>query len=190
MSSTRDEIIETTSALLERQGYFATGLNQIVEESGAPKGSLYYYFPDGKEGLTVEAINRTGRGIAERIRTALAEIEEPSEAVRTFILTMAKHVQASNCQCGGPIAAVALETAGTSERLNEACKRAYHLWQAAFTEKLAAGGFSEERAQRLGEFIMAAIEGAIILSRTDRSVAPLEHVAEELAVLLKTTSRE
>jgi TetR/AcrR family transcriptional regulator, lmrAB and yxaGH operons repressor len=52
---TRDQIIQTTCTLLESQGYHATGLNQILKESGAPKGSLYYYFPQGKEELAEEA---------------------------------------------------------------------------------------------------------------------------------------
>ena len=56
MTNTRDQIIQTTSNLIENQGYHATGLNEIVKESGAPKGSIYYYFPDGKEGITAEAV--------------------------------------------------------------------------------------------------------------------------------------
>ena len=125
MASTRDQIIATTSELLETQGYYATGLNQIVEESGAPKGSLYYYFPDGKEGLTAEAIEHTGRTVAERIRASLAEVEDPAEAVHRFIMTIAQHILASGCKAGGPITTVALETAGKSERLSEACKQVY-----------------------------------------------------------------
>ncbi len=58
VSSTRDQIIEATAGLLETQGYRATGLNQIIEESGAPKGSLYYYFPGGKEEFSTEASAR------------------------------------------------------------------------------------------------------------------------------------
>ena len=69
--STRDQIIDTASALLERQGYAATGLNQIVRESGAPKGSLYHYFPGGKDEIAVESLQQGAQAVAERIREAL-----------------------------------------------------------------------------------------------------------------------
>ncbi|MCU0502772.1 MAG: TetR/AcrR family transcriptional regulator, partial [Anaerolineae bacterium] len=72
MNTTRDQIIATTAALLERQGYYATGLSQIIHESGAPKGSLYYYFPAGKEELTAEAIERSSRLLASHTRAELA----------------------------------------------------------------------------------------------------------------------
>lgn len=190
MSSTRDQIIETAVDLLEKQGYRATGLNQIVQESGAPKGSLYYYFPGGKEEFSTEAINRVGQEIAERIRTNLAAIEDPGEAVQAFILKLAKHVEASDFLKGGPITTVALEAATTSDRLNEACKATYEQWQAAFGEKLLESGFSEERSSRLAGLIIASIEGAIVLSRTSRSIVPLQQVAEELKLLLQTTRED
>jgi TetR/AcrR family transcriptional regulator, lmrAB and yxaGH operons repressor len=180
MSSAREQIIATTSELLEAQGYHATGLNQIVAESGAPKGSLYYYFPDGKEGLTAEVIERAGRDVVGSIRRGLAEKESPAEAVRGFILTVAHYVAASGYRAGGPITTVALETAGKSERLNEACGQAYKSWVAEFQHKLEAGGYPEPLAARLATSIIASIEGAIVLSRTYRTVAPLECAAESM----------
>ncbi len=186
MSSTRDQIIDTARELLEIQGYRATGLNQIVQESGAPKGSLYYYFPGGKEEFSTEAIHRVGQEISERITTTLASVADPGEAVETFVLKLAHHVEASKFLKGGPITTVALEAVTTSERLNEACRETYELWQSAFAEKLLESGFSQERAARLAGLIIAAIEGAIVLSRTNRSIAPLERIASELKLLLQT----
>jgi TetR/AcrR family transcriptional repressor of lmrAB and yxaGH operons len=189
MAASREAIIETTARLLETQGYFATGLNQIVIESKAPKGSLYYYFPDGKEGLTVEVIERIGTTVAERIGAHLASIADPVEAVDSFLRYVARAMDASNCQGGGPIATVALETATNSERLRSACQRSYRSWQRAFVERLVAGGFDAARAERLGVTIIALIEGAIILCRTEQSSVPLAQAADEIRLLLEGANR-
>jgi TetR/AcrR family transcriptional regulator, lmrAB and yxaGH operons repressor len=189
MGNAREQIIEATRGLLETQGYHATGLNQIVEESRSPKGSLYYYFPEGKEEIAAEAIERTGRVIQQVIRDRLAAVEDPAEAVRRFILELAQHVMASDCRGGGPITTVALETAASSDRLNAACREAYGLWQRAFEGKLLAGGIAPERASRLALLINASIEGAVILSRTNRTVEPLEALAEEIAGIVRREAR-
>src|SRR5450631_4303390 len=116
MSTMREHIIEITSILLEAQGYHATGLNQILAESGAPKGSLYYYFPQGKEELTSAAVERSGRITSERIRNVLAETEDAVEAIQSFVQAIAYHIEASNFSAGGPLAIVAMETVNSSER--------------------------------------------------------------------------
>jgi TetR/AcrR family transcriptional regulator, lmrAB and yxaGH operons repressor len=184
MSSKRDQIIKTTCELMEVQGYHATGLNQILAESGAPKGSLYYYFPDGKDGLVEEAIAQTRELIVERLRVGMAAYSDPAEAIPAFLRNLAHHVQASGFQAGGPITAVALEAASTNERLNAACRAAYQAWQAVIEQKLLAWGYEPVRARRLAAVVIALIEGAIILSRSERNVAPLLDAATELEQLL------
>ena len=186
MSNTRDKMIEKTCELLEAQGYHATGLNQILEESRTPKGSLYYYFPGGKEALAAEAITSMGQEVQERIETTLAATEAPGAAVRQFILRVAHHVQASEFRAGGPITTVALEAATTSERLNTACEEVYQAWQATFEAKFEESGLTPADAERLATLVIASLEGAIILSRTRRSTAPLEHAAASMARLIST----
>lgn len=189
MSSTRDQIIETMCILLESQGYHATSLNQILAESGSPKGSLYYYFPEGKEELAAEAIARSGRIVERNIRAGLANIEEPAEAIPTFVRAIAQGVESSNFSAGGPLTTVALETVNSSERLNLACREAYGWLRDAFAEKLVAGGYTPERAAPLATFIVSAIEGGILLSRTNHSGDALRHVADELGAYLRTASK-
>jgi len=184
MTVARDQIIETTCELLEVQGYHATGLNQIIKESGSPKGSLYYYFPGGKEELTAEALSRVGQMVLERIRYNLGLADDPAEAVRAFIERIAQQVEASGYRAGGPITTVALETASSNDRLREVCQQIYTSWQLAFVEKLARGGVEPERAERLATLIIAAIEGGIILCRTRRSPQPLLAVSEEIGRLV------
>ena len=190
MKSTREQIIYTTCDLLEAQGYHATGLNQILAESGAPKGSLYYYFPEGKEELTAEAINRTGRIVAERIRSRLSDNREGSEAIPAFIRLIADAVETSGFRAGGPLMLVAMETAISSERLNNACRASYALLRQAFLEKLLANGYHDAQANQLATFIIASIEGGIILSRTNHNGDALRQVADLLAHLLATFPKQ
>ncbi len=184
MSNAREQILQTTCTLLEKQGYHGTGLNEIVKESHAPKGSLYYYFPDGKEQITAEAVLQSGKDTAERIRMGLSESSSASKAVSDFVLKVADHVELSGFAAGSPLTAVAMETATQSERINLACREAYGMLQSAFHEKLLECGYTKARADEMATFIVASIEGGIILSRTSHTANPLRLVAKQLKVLL------
>ncbi len=187
MSSTRDQIIETACDLMENQGFHATGINQIVKESRAPKGSLYYYFPEGKDELAAEAIGRAGRSLAERTRQELAGSDNAAETVRRFVNNIAHHVEASGFHSGGPLMTVAMETATSNERLNLACREAYGRLQEAFEAKLVKTGYAPDRARSLATFITATIEGGVILSRTYHTGDPLRTIAEQLGEMLQST---
>jgi TetR/AcrR family transcriptional regulator, lmrAB and yxaGH operons repressor len=184
MSNAREQILQTTCTLLEKQGYHGTGLNEIVKESHAPKGSLYYYFPDGKEQITAEAVLQSGKDTAERICMGLSESGSASKAVSDFVLKVADHVELSGFAAGSPLTAVAMETATQSERINLACREAYGMLQSAFNEKLLECGYTKARADEMATFIVASIEGGIILSRTSHTANPLRLVAKHLKVLL------
>jgi TetR/AcrR family transcriptional regulator, lmrAB and yxaGH operons repressor len=184
MSNAREQIVQTTCALLERQGFHGTGLNEIVKESSAPKGSLYYYFPEGKEQIAAEAVMHSGQRTAERIRTGLTGSSSASKAIYDFVLNIADNVELSGFGAGGPLTAVAMETATQSERINAACREAYGMIETAFREKLLESGFRHARAEELATFITASIEGGIILSRTYHTADPLRLVAKQLRDLL------
>jgi TetR/AcrR family transcriptional repressor of lmrAB and yxaGH operons len=184
MSTAREQILQTTYVLLEKQGYHGTGLNEIVKESGAPKGSLYYYFPDGKEQITSEAVLESSRATAERIRVNLQGSENAAKAIHDFILLVAENVERSGFAAGSPLTAVAMETATTSERINAACRESYSMLQTAFKEKLITSGFTKLKADELATFLVASIEGGIILSRTHHTADPLRLVAKQLKILI------
>ncbi|NJN17331.1 MAG: TetR/AcrR family transcriptional regulator [Oscillochloris sp.] len=181
MSNAREQIIATTCDLLEEQGYHGTGLNQILKQSGAPKGSLYYYFPEGKVELAAEAIARTATLTAGRIRSSLMERDDVAEALAGFLRFIADQVERSGYRAGGPLTAVAMETATTNQRLNLACRDAFQQIEVAFAEAMRVAGASDTQAADLATFITATIEGGIILSRTYHSGDPLRRVADQLA---------
>lgn len=184
MSNAREQILQTTCDLMEKQGYHGTGLNEIVKESGSPKGSLYHYFPEGKEQITAEAVFHSGHLTAERIRMGLMESSSASKSVYDFILKIADQVELSNFAAGSPLTAVAMETATKSERINLACREAYGMIQSAFREKLLESGYAKNKAEEMATFITASVEGGIILSRTYHTAEPLRVVAKQLKTLL------
>lgn len=185
MTETREKFIATTSRLMENQGYHATGLNQIIRESGAPKGSLYYHFPGGKEELAAEAVGQTAANFARLIDENISEGRPIHQALRDFIYGIARGVEATQFQSGGPLTAIAMETAATNEKLNLACRQAFTRIQSAIKQKLKAANFEEKEADRWSIFITSAIEGGIILSRTHHSGDPLRTVADQLYLFIK-----
>ena len=188
---TRDRIVEAATVLFQLKGYHATGLNEILRESNAPKGSLYYYFPDGKEQLALEAVNLTKEFVEKTIKERLAKIQDPAESIKNSIEEMADLVYTQKDEKLAlrstkkvSINLIALETAATNENLRKACKSAFNVWQDAYTQKLIEGGFNREKAETLGLVIQSMVEGAIIMSLTKKSDKPFIEVAKQIPILL------
>jgi TetR/AcrR family transcriptional regulator, lmrAB and yxaGH operons repressor len=190
-SSKRDEILRTAWRLFESQGYHATGINQIITESGVPKGSFYHYFPDGKEGLAVEAIEAISDGMRAKVRKVGSSSSNCVEAIAVLFRDIARHLEESGYQHGGPLTIVTLETATTNTRLNQACQRAYNNTHLALSEQLSADVFSEADARELSTLILAGLEGGILLSRTLHSTEPMEQIARQIehAIRLRQPSK-
>lgn len=181
----RDTILKTAARLFQRQGYHATGLNQIVQESGAPKGSLYYYFPGGKEELAVAAITWTGTVIEEKIRRFLATEERPVEAVQALVRATAEAVSDLESIIPCTISLLSLEMSLSSEPIRLACAATMDAWGDAFAEKLR-DSYGADTARRMGALIQILIDSAMIRSLTQKSVEPLYRVADEIPLLLGT----
>jgi TetR/AcrR family transcriptional repressor of lmrAB and yxaGH operons len=178
MNSAKEQILEAAARLFEKQGYHATGLNEIIRESGSPKGSLYYYFPGGKEQIGAETALWSAAQMVERIRFGLSQAEDPAEAVRFLALGIAGAIEQSGFTAGGPLMMLAAESALRSESLNAACREAYSQMQIAFAIKFSGN-------VDLAEFVLATMEGAILLSRVRHSGDPLRRAADHLYAYLK-----
>ncbi|MCY8519389.1 TetR/AcrR family transcriptional regulator [Bacillus atrophaeus] len=181
----REKILHTASRLFQLQGYHATGLNQIVKESGAPKGSLYHFFPNGKEELAIEAVTYTGKCIEDIIRHSMDKITDPVEAIQLFIKETASQFDSKESIQGIPVGLLASETALISEPLRTVCMKVFKSWEAVFAGKLMQNGFDEEEASKLGMLINSMIEGGIMLSLTNKNKAPLLLIAEQIPVLVR-----
>jgi TetR/AcrR family transcriptional repressor of lmrAB and yxaGH operons len=182
--ASRDRLLATTADLVHRQGYASTGLNQIVDESGAPKGSLYFHFPGGKEQLVAEALEMSSAAVTALLEGVLATAPTTPQALDMIIAYFSHELETSSFTKGCPIATVALEQAASSDPLHRMCTVAYHRWQALIAARLHQDGHALARAAELAEFFLATIEGALMLCRAHRSTQPLRRAALELRRLL------
>ncbi len=179
----RDAFIATTSKLLRRQGYAATGLNEIVARSGAPKGSLYFHFPGGKQELAIAAMERGGEQLRGAIAATMAQPGGPARSLAKLIDALAAGLEASSYKDGCPIATITLEAAG-EEPIRLTAERVFSSWLGALSDALTAAGAERDTAKRRALHVLAAIEGALLLSRASHDLAPLQAVREELVALL------
>ena len=182
--SSRAAFIEATAALLRRQGYHGTGVNEIVARSGAPKGSLYFHFPGGKEELAVAAMAHSGEQLRHAISGILAPEIALGEALGRLIDSLAFGLERSGYENGCPIATATLETAPGSEPVRTAADAVFTSWIQVLAERFAASGLDREASSRRATLVLAAIEGALILARARREVGPLTAVRDELVQLL------
>jgi len=178
-TKTKDRIVTTSAELFRRQGYTGTGLKQIVAEASAPFGSIYHFFPGGKEQLGAETIRWSGAMYGQLLPAVFDPAPDPVIAVRNFFAGAAEHLVESGYADACPIATVALEVSSSSEPLREACADVFDGWIDAATERLAGEGIEKARARELAIGMVAALEGAFVLARALRSTEPLV-VAGEL----------
>jgi len=181
----RERILRAASDLFERSGYYGTGLNEIVRKGKAPKGSIYYHFPGGKEQIASEAVLLVSRTLAEQSGRNLAEKRTAAEAVESFVDKLSSFIMESGYRTGGSLAIVASETAATSSELNKSCQEAYQVIRESISDKLQERGLPRSRAEALSTTITAAVEGGIILSRTYHSRKPLQTIAALLGDLVR-----
>jgi TetR/AcrR family transcriptional repressor of lmrAB and yxaGH operons len=185
----RQPIINAAVMLFRRQGYARTGLNDIVDVSGAPKGSLYHYFPDGKSSIAVAAVEEAGRRVAATVAKLAEECGSTGELLRAHARLLAGWMQGSGFRNGCPITTVLLELAPRERAVSDAGRRAYAARLSILRDKLLADGFVRSRAESLAVLCTSALQGALIQARVERSGRPIEVTAVELARLIESEAR-
>lgn len=182
-TDSKEKILTAASRLFQTKGYTATGLNEILKESDSPKGSLYYYFSNGKEELALEAIKLSSHFIQTKIQNALDKYSNPIEAIQYNIKCIIENLEDDE-PTNISIGLVALETHLFSEPLRKACKEVFDTVTNIYAEKLIESGLAKEIAQELGAFILMTIEGAITVSVTQKNSSYLLAASKQIGILL------
>jgi AcrR family transcriptional regulator len=171
---TRDRIVEASARLFRRQGYAGTGVKSIAETASAPFGSLYHFFPGGKEELADAVIRESGEFYRRLFASIMDASPDVLSGIRNFFNGAAETLRITGYADACPIATVALEVASTNEQLRIATADVFESWIADFAARICAAGIEPHRSRELAIEGLAALEGAFILSRAMRSTAPVE----------------
>ncbi|HEV3283246.1 MAG TPA: TetR/AcrR family transcriptional regulator [Solirubrobacteraceae bacterium] len=174
MAATRDRILDSSAELFRRQGYAGTGIKQIAAEASAPFGSLYHFFPGGKEQLGEAVIRWSGGMYLQLFSTIAAQAGDPLTAVADFFAGAAQTLRETDFADACPIATVALEVASTNEPLRQATADVFESWIDAATAYFVAAGIPAQSARGLAFAMLSLLEGAFVFSRAMRSTEPLE----------------
>ncbi len=168
-------MIEQTALSLARKGLQRTSFSEVLEASGAPRGSLYHHFPGGKDELVLLALEAAGG-------FALAKLDQAAgrpavEVARSFVEIWRTMLERTDFGAGCAIAAVTV--AADSPDLIDSAARIFRGWRARLAALLAEGGLAADRASSLAATLIAACEGAVLLARAERNFEAFDQVARE-----------
>lgn len=185
ISSAREDLIAAAVELFRERGYEGVGVAELLAKSGAPRGSLYFHFPGGKQQIGAEAIRRFGQETAQRFR-ALGESDVDLERFVDIVFkTTAKESHDRCYQATCPMAAIASGVGSDDVLLAAAVREAFAAWQAEIEAAARARGLSAENAETFASAFVVALEGAFVLAKAQRSSTPHANAARALTALAR-----
>jgi TetR/AcrR family transcriptional regulator, lmrAB and yxaGH operons repressor len=171
-------MVRSSGALLQRGGLAAAGIPAVLRDSGAPRGSVYHHFPHGRDQLVAESMQWAGEGVTGIFDRLTAELPV-GEAVEALCAFFADRMERGAWAHGCPVATVVLETAPDAS-LMQIPRELYARWTDTIVSALTRAGVKLEAARPLGMTILAAIEGALVMSRASATREPLDAISRHL----------
>jgi TetR/AcrR family transcriptional repressor of lmrAB and yxaGH operons len=180
----RTALVDAAATLFRRQGYAATGLNQIFDEAGVRPGSLYHHFPQGKQQLAAAVVDASGAAIAELLRRMLAKDISVADIIDRWVDFQIAGLTA-DWRDGCPIEPIATESVHASALAREASARAFDGWCAAIEQRLRQDGWPSADAKTVAVAVISQIEGALMLARVSGAATSLEAAKSAVRQLLR-----
>lgn len=182
-SGAREAMLEAASELFRARGYEGVGVAELLEKSGAPRGSLYFHFPGGKEQIGIETLTRVGAEAAAKFRAAgkaYATLDEFIDAVFRFT---AHEVEKRDFEASCPICAIAAEVSSRNPALRQAAADVFAGWEREIAKVAGKHGLGEAASGQFASALVTAMEGAFVVSKSQRSASPHENAALSLKAL-------
>lgn len=174
----------SAAEVMRERGAAGVTIDEVLARSGAPRGSVYYHFPDGRNQILAEALVWAGDAIADSIDAAAERGALP--LVRGFTEFWERTLADSDFGAGCPVVAAAIGCASDESGLAAIASTIFGRWRDALTRAFVADGFDNVDAESLAVTCIASLEGAVVLCRSIRNAEPLRQVAEQMEFLIKS----
>lgn len=188
-SDTRQRMVEAARQLIRERGYHAIALSDVLARSSAPRGSIYYHFPEGKAQIATEVAASHARAQVEEINRLAESARSPADLVGLYVGRAREELEASGFSRGCAIAPLVIEGGEFSDEIENASRRALTLIIEALELQLTVLGLEKAAARELANAVIAAVEGALVTSRALRGVdafAAISVMLTERALALTT----
>jgi AcrR family transcriptional regulator len=184
-SDVRERMVQSGGELFGERGFAATGLRDVVAHSSTPRGSIYHHLPGGKAELARAVLQRAGDDATAAFAPSIGD---PATALRAFVGAWREALELSGYRTGSPILAIAMEP-DDQTGARDAAAAAFTRWADALAETLQADGVKRKKATRLAWLCVAAIEGAVVMSRARGDAQPLDAVERELEAAIEAARK-
>ncbi|HUR48138.1 MAG TPA: TetR/AcrR family transcriptional regulator [Acidimicrobiales bacterium] len=182
----RSRMVSAGEDLLAERGYGVTMLD-VIERADAPRGSIYYHFPDGKNELAVEVARKVTREVEMFVAMTAEKIEDPVAFLQRLLDHHRKRLTTSDYDLGCPMMGIVVTGDGSAE-LDEAVSTAFRVWTSVIAKALRGKGFTKAQAEQLASLLVTGIEGCIVVSRGRRSTQPFAEFSRTLPLLVQAVS--
>ncbi|MFE3292120.1 TetR/AcrR family transcriptional regulator [Rhodococcus sp. NPDC059234] len=180
--NTREKMVEGAIELLATKGFQGTLLTDVIEATGAPRGSIYHHFPGGKDEMIAAAVDLTGRRYVEWMDTFVGA--KPEMIVGGFLQFWRHTLIRSDMKAGCPVLAITV-SADVDELIDRA-RAVFRASRAKLTELLSGSGVTVDAAAKFATIAVASAEGAVVLARAERSIEVFDIVADNLVDQART----
>ncbi len=184
--STREAIIEAATRLMHVRGYQNTSLDDVLRESGVGKGNFYYQFRS-KEDLGYAILDQLVTKFQERTLEPCFAAREASRLgqIRCFLDHVLEAQRRSKCVGGCPMGNLASELSDVHEGFRARLASVFTAWRARLTTALVEAQACGEvvaacRPEPVAHFLVAGLEGAILLTKVSKDIGVLEQCVSEL----------
>ena len=180
---TRAKMLVSAAEVMRERGAAGVTIDEVLTRSGAPRGSVYYHFPEGRNQILTEALRYAGDAITASIDDAVdlgAKV-----LLHQFVEFWERLLAESDFNAGCPVVAAAIGSADEERQLTAETGQIFGRWRAALMRAFVADGFDQSDADSLAVTSIAALEGAVVLCRSTRSTDPLREVHSQLEFLIK-----